>query len=331
MALGFVLVSQMSQLYLFYLSYVVIGIGGAGMGQVPSSAIISHWFKKRRGTAIGLMSAGIGGGGFVMAPVAGWLITEFGWRIAYLSMGVIIAAVAIPLSLLVVRTRPSEMGLYPDGGSMPPELLPGTTGRAAELPGFTLKQAIRTSAFWFIALSFLFGCFSSMGLTQAPVPFLEDIGYPTQMAAAALGVMGVGSALGKVVFGWMCDKMQPKYAWAIGQAMQVGAALILINISADSSVLLVWGFAILLGLGVGAWLPTLSMLTSTNFGLLFYGAVFGAVNMAQSAGTAIGPFFAGLMYDATGTYYWVFVTFSLMYAVGIPAILFVKRPKSPAA
>ncbi|MCK9356302.1 MAG: MFS transporter [Dehalococcoidia bacterium] len=331
MGLGFALVSRMSDLWLFYVSYVIIGLGGAGMGQVPSSAIISNWFKKRRGTAIGLMSAGVGAGGFLIAPLVAWLIPEFGWRTAYFSMAVIIWVVAIPLSLLVVRTRPSEMGLYPDGTTTPPELAAGAQGRAAEVQSFTLKQAARTSTFWLIAVSYFFGCFSSMGLTQAPVPFLEDIGYPTQMAAAAIGMMGVGSAVGKAVFGWLCDKMHPKKAWAIGQAMEACAALILININADSPVIFIWVFALLLGLGMGAWLPTLSMLTSTNFGLLFYGAVFGAVNMAQSAGTATGPFFAGLMYDATGTYYWVFVTFASLFAVGIPTVLLVKRPKSPAA
>ncbi|TFH36081.1 MAG: MFS transporter [Dehalococcoidia bacterium] len=330
MGAGFVVVSQMSQLYLFYLAYVLIGAGASGMGQVPSSAIISNWFKKRRGMAIGFMAAGIGGGGFVMAPVVGYLITEYGWRTAYFSMAVIIWVVSIPLALLVVRTKPSEMGLYPDGASKPPEVVPGTPV-VMDAPSFTLKQATRTPAFWLIVVSFLFGCFSSMGLTQAPVPFFEDIGYPTTMAAAALGVMGVGSAIGKVVFGWLCDRMQPKYAWAIGQALQAGAALVLLNISADSSSTLIWAWAVLLGLGVGAWLPTLSMLGSTNFGLLAYGAIFGALNLAQSAGTATGPFFAGLMYDATGTYHWVFVTFALMYAVGIPAVLLVKRPKAPAA
>lgn len=329
MGLGFVLVSRMSDLWLFYLSYVLIGIGGAGIGQVPCSAIISNWFKRRRGTAIGLMSAGVGAGGFIIAPVVAWLIPEFGWRMAYLSMAFMIWTVAIPLSLLVVRTRPSEMGLFPDGDARPPELPAGATARAAEVPSFTLKQAARTSTFWLIAISYFFGCFSSMGLTQAPVPFLEDIGYPTQMAAAAIGMMGVGSAVGKAVFGWLCDRMQPKRAWAIGQAMQACAALILININADSPVAFIWVFALLLGLGMGAWLPTLSMLASTNFGLLFYGAVFGAVNMAQSAGTATGPFFAGLMYDATGTYYWVFVIFASLFAVGIPTVLLVKRPKTP--
>ncbi len=330
MGLGFVLVSQMSQLWLFYLSYVVIGLGGAGIGQVPSSAIISNWFKKRRGAAIGLMSAGVGAGGFVVAPVVARIITDLGWRTAYFSMAVMVWVVAIPLALLVVRTRPSEMGLYPDGASKPPDAPAGASNPTAEASSFTLKQAARTSTFWLIAVSYFFGCFSSMGLTQAPVPFLEDIGYPVEMAAAAIGMMGVGSAVGKAVFGWLCDRMQPRHAWAIGQAMQVCAALILLNITADSPVILIWVFALLLGLGMGAWLPTLSMLASTNFGLLFYGAVFGAVNMAQSAGTATGPFFAGLMYDATGTYYWVFVIFAALFGIGIPAVLLVKRPKVPA-
>jgi len=215
MGLGFVLVSRMSHLWLFYLSYAIIGIGGAGIGQVPCSAIISNWFKKRRGTAIGLMSAGVGAGGFAIAPVVGWLIPEFGWRTAYLSMAFMVWAVAIPLSLLVVRTRPAEIGLYPDGDSKPPELRAGAAGRASEAPSFTLKEAARTSTFWLVAVSYFFGCFSSMGLTQAPVPFLEDIGYPTQMAAAAIGMMGVGSAVGKAVFGWLCDRMQPKKAWPL--------------------------------------------------------------------------------------------------------------------
>jgi MFS family permease len=327
MGLGFVIVSQMSQLFVFYLGYVLVGAGASGMGQVPSSAIISNWFKKRRGTAIGLMAAGIGAGGFVMAPVVGYVITQFGWRTAYFSMAVIIWVVSIPLALLFVRTKPSEMGLYPDGASKPPAEL-AETSEVLNPPGFTLKQAMRTPTFWFIFASFLFGCFGGMGLTQSPVPFFEDIGYSTQTAAAALGASGVASAVGKVTFGWLCDRMQPKHAWAIGLALQAGAALVLLSISGDSSLGLIWMWAALLGLGAGAWLPTLSMLGSTNFGLLAYGAIFGALNLAQSAGAAIGPFFAGLVYDATDTYHWVFVTFALMYAVAIPAILLVKKPSA---
>jgi len=192
--------------------------------------------------------------------------------------------------------------------------------------GISLRAAARTRTFWLIVVSFFAGCFASMGLVQAPVPHLQDIGFPIQTAASALSAVGIGSALGKIVFGWLCDKMQPRHAWAIGQAMMAGSVLMLLGIGADSSIALIWGYALLAGFGMGSWLPTLSMLASTNFGLAFYGAIFGALNLAQSIGTATGPFFAGLVYDATGAYRWAFVTFGVMFLFGIPLILLVKKP-----
>ncbi|MFW6056189.1 MAG: MFS transporter [Chloroflexota bacterium] len=326
MGLGFLMVSQVSELYLFYIGYFVVGAGAAGMGQVPSSAVVSHWFKKRRGTAIGFMAAGVGAGGLI-APLISYLIVNQGFRFAYLAMGIAIWAIVIPLGAIVVRTRPAEMGLYPDGAPAPPEPLPGEQVTAQVMTGVTLRESARTLTFWLIVISFFPACFASMGLVQAPVPFLQDIGYPMTTAATALSAVAIGSGLGKVFFGWLCDRIQPKKAWAIGQALMAASVLILLNVRGDSPVILIWAYALLLGFGVGSWLPTLSMLASTNFGLLAYGAIFGALNLVQSLGTATGPFFAGVMYDTTGTYYWAFVTFGLLFAIGIPVILLVKKPK----
>jgi MFS family permease len=325
MGLGFFMVSRVSDLLLFYVGYFIVGAGAAGMGQVPSSAVVSHWFKKRRGTAIGFMAAGVGAGGLI-APLISDLIVNHGFRAAYLAMGIIIWAIVIPLGAIVVRTRPSEMGLYADGAPAPPEPLPGAVAAPPVITGMTLREASRTLTFWLVVISFFPSCFASMGLVQAPVPFLQDIGYPMSTAATALSAVAIGSGLGKVFFGWLCDRVQPKKAWAIGQGLMAASVLILLNVRGDSPVALIWAYSLLLGFGVGSWLPTLSMLTSTNFGLIAYGAVFGALNLVQSTGTATGPFFAGLMYDATGTYYWAFVTFGLLFAIGIPAILFVKKP-----
>ncbi|HHE41099.1 MAG TPA: MFS transporter [Dehalococcoidia bacterium] len=325
MGLGFVIASRVSDLYLFYIGYFVIGAGAAGMGQVPSSAVVSHWFKRRRGTAIGFMAAGVGAGGLI-APFISYLIVNHGFRVAYLAMAIIIWAVVIPLGAIVVRTRPSEMGLYPDGAEAPPEPLDGVQPAPTLITGMTLREAARTRTFWLIVVSFFPSCFASMGLVQAPVPFLQDIGYPMATAATALSAVAIGSGLGKVFFGWLCDRVQPKKAWATGQALMAASVLILLNVRGDSPVILIWAYALLLGFGVGSWLPSLSMLASTNFGLLAYGAVFGALNLVQSLGTATGPFFAGVMYDTTGTYYWAFVTFGLLFAIGIPAILLVKKP-----
>jgi MFS family permease len=322
MGLGFVVVSRMSDLWLFYAGYVLIGAGAAGFGQVPCSAVISHWFKQRRGTAIGLMAAGVGAGG-VLAPLISSIISNQGWRTAYLAMAVLVWAIVIPLGLIVVRTRPVEMGMYPDGEPIPA----GAPKQAASsVSGVPLREAARTTTFLLIAISFFCGCFSSMGLVQAPVPFLQDIGFPIATAASALSAVGIGSALGKIAFGWLCDKMQPSKAWALGQGMMLISVLMLLGVNAESSIALIWGYALLAGFGMGAWLPTLSILASRNFGLAFYGAIFGALNLVQSTGTATGPFFAGLMYDATGTYYWAFVTFGVLFLIGIPVILLVKKP-----
>lgn len=328
MGLGFLLVSRTSELAGFYVSYVIIGAGSAGMGIVPSSALISNWFKRRRGIALGVMSAGLGAGGVVMAPLVAQLLENYDWRTAYFAMAVIIWVVSIPLALALIRTRPSDLGLHPDGDAQSRELLPSSGSTGSDSQGLSLRQASKTAAIWLIGISFFVSGFSNTGALHAPVPFLEDIGFPTATAAAALGALGLGSATGKVFFGWLCDRIPPKHASAIGLALQLGGILVLLTIRADSSQALIWTYALLLGFGVGSWFPTMSMLVSRTFGLAYYGSVFGVIAFLESAGTAIGPLFAGLMFDATGTYYHAFVTFALLYAIAIPAILLVRRPKT---
>ena len=90
---------------------------------------------------------------------------------------------------------------------------------------------------------------------------------------------------------------------------------------------MIWLYAIVMGLGVGSWLPTMSMLTSTSFGLVHYGAIFGMITFAQQVGTATGPLMAGFMYDATNTYRLAFTILAATYLVAIPAILMMRRPK----
>ncbi len=330
--LGFVLASYTSSLVVFYVSYVIIGAGSAGMGIVPCSAVVSNWFKRKRGMALGVMSAGLGAGGVVMAPLVARLLETSDWRTAYLTMAIIIWVVSIPLALALIRTRPSDMGLHPDGDAVSSDGARASTSTGSGGKGLSLRQASKTAAIWLIGISFFVSGFSNTGALHAPVPFLEDIGFPTAIAASALGTLGLGSATGKIFFGWLCDRIPPKRACALGLALQLGGILVLLTIHADSPLALIWAYALLLGFGVGSWFPTMSMLVSRTFGLAYYGAVFGVIAFLESAGTAIGPLFAGLMFDATGTYYHAFVTFALLYAVAIPAILLVKRPApSPLA
>jgi sugar phosphate permease len=331
MGLGFFLASRANDLALFYVSYVIIGAGSSGMGIVPCSAVISNWFKRRRGVVVGVMAAGMGAGGLVMAPVVVHLIQGVGWRASYFAMAIIVCAVAVPLSLAVIRNRPSEMGLLPDGDGTGPPDSPASTEARVEGSGLSLRQAAGTTALYFMCVSFFFSGFSNTGALHAPVPFLDDIGFPTATAAAALGTLGMGSAFGKVFFGWLCDRVPAKRAAALGLTLQLCGVLVLLSIRSDSPVALVWVYALLLGFGIGSWLPTMSMLVSSTFGLAHYGAIFGAVSFLESAGTSLGPLYAGLMFDATATYYHAFVSFAMLYGVAIPAVLVVRRPARPAA
>jgi len=330
MGLGFVVASWMSDLYVFYLACVLGGAGAAGMGHVPASAMVSNWFKRRRGTAVGVMAAGLGAGGVVMAPITAYIIENSGWRDAYFVIAIIIWVTIIPAALLLVRTRPSDMGLYPDGDSAPAIAAPEEKTRVVA-SGLTLRQAMAMAAFWLMGISYGFSAFSAVGTLQTVVPFLGDTGYPMAIAAAAIALIGVGSGVGKVFFGWLCDRAQPRFVFGIGLCLQLGGILVLLNVHAGSPLAVIWTASLVLGLGNGSWLPTMSLLVSTSFGLASYGAVFGAITLLQNAGLATGPLFAGMMYDTTGTYYVALAIFAGLYAISIPSILLVKSPKSPGS
>lgn len=326
--LGFILLRLMDSLWFFYIAWAVVGIGTASTGPIPATTIVSNWFKKRRGTAIGIMSTGIGAGGLIMAPlIGGYLIPNFGWETSYLILAVFSWVLLIPLALFVVRTKPADMGLFPDGikGSESDTMNQTLPSTAKEL---TPRMALATTALWLIGISFLTGTFSMSGATQNQVPHLEDIGFPVALAAGALGVIGLGSFVGKFFFGWLCDRIPAKYAWAIAVSLQLIGIIILMNIKPTSPVAIIWLYAILIGLGAGGWLPTMSMLTSTTFGLASYGAIFGILSLMQSIGTAIGPLMAGYMYDATNTYHGAFIILIILSGVALATILVVRRPKS---
>ena len=137
--LGFFILSWMQDQWSFYFSYALVGIGMAAVGHVPVSTVVSNWFMKRRGTAIGIASTGVGAGGLVLAPlIGGYGIPSFDWRVCYQAMGVLMAVVTVPTALLVLRTKPADMGLRPYGAnksdSIPSIVKP--------LQLFTLKAAL---------------------------------------------------------------------------------------------------------------------------------------------------------------------------------------------
>ncbi|MFC2032599.1 MFS transporter [Chloroflexota bacterium] len=329
--LGFLWLSLMQNLWSFYASYVVVGAGMTAMGSIPATQMVSNWFRKRRGFAVGIMATGVGVGGFVLAPIIGtYLIPNFGWRGAYLFMALLTWVLIIPTTLLVIKERPSDMGLYPDGMDTPEKptevKLPNHVNE-----GWTVNTALKTSTFWLIAVGFFTMIFSQCGIVQHQINYLADIGFPVAATAPALGTIGLCSAIGKFFFGWLCDRIPAKYAAAIGCALELIAAVTLLSIQPTSPLVIIWLYAILMGLGMGCWMPTLSMITSSNFGLASYGLIFGMLTLVQNLSCALGPLASGQMYDAMQTYYWVFLLLLVLYMISIPCMLAVRRPKAVSA
>jgi predicted MFS family arabinose efflux permease len=162
------------------------------------------------------------------------------------------------------------------------------------------------------------------------VAFLSDIGYPIVAASAALGAVGICSAIGKFGFGLLCDYIKPNFALAIGLAMQLSALIIMMTVDVNTPTAVVWTYSIIYGLGIGCWLPTLPMIVTTTFGLVAYGAIYGTMNLIHVSGSSTGPLVTGLIFDATKKYDLAFIIFIILYVIAIGLILVIRRPKSPA-
>jgi MFS family permease len=139
--------------------------------------------------------------------------------------------------------------------------------------------------------------------------------------------VGLFSLIGKFFFGWLCDRIEAKYVCTMGLGVQLIGISILMTVRPESHAATLWIYAVVIGLGVGSWLPAMSMLVSTNFGLTAYGTIFGMISFCQALGAAAGPLMGGYVYDATGSYRLAFFIFLALYAVAIPTILAARKLK----
>jgi MFS family permease len=315
----------MGELWQFYLFYITVGTGTSFVGVVPATTVVSNWFKKRRGWAIGILGTGIGAGAVLLPLVIGaFLIPEFGWRTSYVASGVFVILTITPLSLLIIRQKPEDMGLLADGSDNNQSFDMDTEHGSDSEVGLSLKNALKTRAFWLMALAFFTICTANQALMQNHVPHLSDMGYASRITALALSIVGIGSGIGKFTFGWLCDFIKPKYTLAIGAVFGISSVVVLMNTDAVSSVFMIGSYALMLGLCVGSWLPAMSMNVSRTFGLASYSVIFGAISLIFTFGGALGPTVAGIMYDYNQSYNLAFIISMALYGITIPAILLVS-------
>jgi MFS family permease len=293
---GFALLSRVSAIWQYYLVLgAFFGFGMSMMGGLATAKLVANWFQARRGSALGIAGVGISLSGFVMPPVAAWLVSELGWRGGFLVYALATVAIVVPVVGLVVVNRPEDMGLRPDGAAPQPE----TGDEAATDVPWNTRRILRSRNFWAIALPFAMSFSSLSAILIHLVPHASDIGIPISRAAWLLSFAAGAGALGKLVFGRLVDLVDSRLAVWTSFGTQLAGLLLIMQEPGYAG--LVAG-AVVFGLGMGGVVPLQGAVTGLAFGRLSFGTVMGLMRPVQVPLQLIGVPLAGWIYDATGGY-----------------------------
>ena len=284
-----------TSLWQLYAFFIVIGLIGTGTAPVPYGIVVSRWFDRRRGLALGLMMMGLSSGAILMPPIAQRLIVLFGWRTAYAIVGFVVLAISVPVVGIFLKDSPEKMGLQPDGE---PDLNTGSIERKNE-QGVNWSVARREPTFWFLASAFFLLGASVHACVIHLVPMLTDRGISVERAAFASSLLGVALLIGRVFTGYFLDRFfGPYVAMLLFSGVAVGISLFLTGAGGSLPLLAVF----LVGLGMGAEADIIAYLTSRYFGLRSFGEIYGYLFATFTLAGALGPVLMGVGFDHLGSY-----------------------------
>ncbi len=279
----------------FYFFCVLLGVLLSGVGPVPYGSVVSNWFDRQRGLALGLMMFGIGSGAMVIPAFAQLLIEKLGWRNSYAILGSAVLAIAMPLVVAFLKAKPGDLGLLPDGAASA-DSGPASEGSAM---GLSAQDALRNRTFWLMACAFFLVSASVQGCSVHLAAMLTDRGTAVRAAALGSSLLGAAVLIGRVGTGYLLDRFfAPNLAAGSFGGAAVGIALLWIGRSPG----IAFTGAFLVGLGLGAEVDIIAYLTGRYFGLRSFGQIYSlAIAIFVFAG-ALGPLAMGAGFDWTGSY-----------------------------
>jgi MFS family permease len=283
-------------IYLYFF-FAALGLITGAIGPVPNGVLISRWFDRLRGRALGLMMIGLGLGAIALPFFAHRIITLFGWRAAYATAGCAVLLFCFPVLALVLKDDPREKGLLPDGAFSAP-----TSPRNKEqLPGLSWHEVWHQRTFWLLICIFFLAGASVHACILHMTPLLSDRGISPQGAALATSLVGVAFLFGRVGTGYLLDYFfAPRLAAILFACASVGIALLALGSTGN----LAFFAAFLVGLGMGAEVDLIAYCMSRYFGLRAFGISYGLCFSAFVLAGALGAYIMGLGFDLTHSYTW---------------------------
>ncbi len=318
---GLVLATGASRPWQFDLSLGVLVIGGSVfVSYIGHSVFLPHWFVRRRGLASGIAFSGVGIGAILLLPWLQSLIGAAGWRSACFALAGLLLAVLLPLNLLLQRGRPEDLGLVPDGDpGHPASPTPACAGanvvdQAWARINWTLARAMRTVRFWWLFLAFYSGLFAWYAVQVHQTRYLVEIGFRPELAAFALGLVGLAGVVGQIGIGHLSDRLGREWAWTVAALGFVLCYLCLLALPAHPSRFLLYAMVGAQGL-LGYGLATVyGAIPAELFQGPHFGTIFGTLSSASILGAATGPWVAGRVYDRVHSYapaFWLAIALCL--------------------
>ncbi len=324
--------SLTSPIWSFYLLYVPGRAVFSSPLELGTSTAVSNWFIRRRPMALALMGIIQGIGLTIFPLIAQVLINGWGWRTAWLAMGIFtISSGIIPVLLLMAR-RPEDMNLEPDPKRTkllePNSLAKTDADRESTTHSFTefnytVRQALRTKAFWILVLFSAFGFIVQAGVSLHQVPHYIGQGVPTHLAALTASTFAFGQVPGGLFWTMLARRLPLRILLCMaGATMSLGA----IGTGFSASLATGIPMGLLLGIGVGGMQLLLRLTWADYYGRLHLGSIRGLTLPAQIGGQALGPIVAGFMFDATGGYKTPFTVFGIIVAFAAVVVLAATSP-----
>jgi MFS family permease len=306
-----------------YLSLgAAVGGGVNCLAYTGQSLYLTNWFVARRGLALSIAFSGVGLGSVTLLPWLQSVIEHSGWRAACWSLGILVLVLLAPPNLLL-RHRPEDMGLSPDGiAATRTEASRGGNVVDPEWASidWTLSRALGTARFWWIAVGYFCGLFVWYAVQVHQTEYLIEIGFSPATAAWALGIVSLVAVPGQIALGHLSDRIGREWVWAIGNLGFVLCCLALVLLRDSPMPVLLYGMVLaqgMLGYGITS---VMGAIPAEIFEGRNFGSIFGTVMLSAILGGAAGPWVAGILHDRFGTYlpeFYLAIVLSLVSAVAV--------------
>jgi MFS family permease len=313
--------ARVHELRAFYLVWAGIGVAMAAVLYEPAFVVVANWFARRRGRALTVLTFIAGFASVIFIPLAGRLVAALGWRQALVVLAMLLAAGTILPHALLLRRRPQDLGLLPDGDTSEAPQAPGAA-RAGIDQSIPARLALRDATFWWLTAAFCLNAVGVLAVNVHLVPYLIDRGHAPAFAANVAGLIGVMALPGRLVLTPLGDRLRRGVVTAALFLSQAVALAVLVLWRDTAGVL---AFVVLFGAGFGAITPARAALVAEYYGPAAFGSINGVVALFVTAARAVGPVGAGAVYDLVGSYtplWWALAAVSVLSA---GAILMAER------